>query len=173
MARRRSSGFAKTIDFKAWLSIPGLSLNVNAATKFLGGSLAFTGPGTILRMRGAVLADMVSDAVTEAILVQVGIGIASTDAITAGTVASIPGPGSDPDYPWLWWGSIPLWSEAADSASSPAGQLPKAWRLEIDSKAMRKVKPNQSLFAIAELSQLAGAATARVTFGTTRVLIGQ
>ena len=171
MARRRS-GFAKTIDFKSWLPILGISLNLSSSTKFLGANLSFEGPGTILRLRGEIVVDMVSDAATEAALVGLAIGIASADAVGNGVVASLPGPLSDVDYPWLWWSSIPLWSEAVDSASSPAGQLSSNTRVMVDSKAMRKVKPNESLFVMTELSQLAGTPTARVTIGTTRVLLG-
>jgi len=97
-----------------------------------------------------------------------GIGIASSDAVAAGS-GSLPDPGAEPDYPWLWWGETMLQAEnaAAEEVFGTSAQI-----MQIDSKAMRKVKPGETLFFILERSLVAGAPVTLTAFSQCRVLIG-
>ena len=97
-----------------------------------------------------------------------GLGIVSTDAFTAGA-ASFPDPFGDVDYPWLWHGTMFLRSELAAGVNAWGMS---AQRLEVDTKAMRRFKPSESLGWIVESATVAGAPATEVTVGFTRVLIG-
>ncbi len=166
---RRYARPGRTIDYKAWAFIPAFTTNVSADGTVSGASLAFTAPATILRIRGFVQANFDSNVqLGDNIRITWGIGVISSDAFTAGA-ASMPDPGGEAEYPWLWWGSMRLRSEVT-SQVEPWGI--SAQRLEVDTKAMRKMKPGQSLVMIAEVANAAGAPATDLDFGQTRVLIG-
>ena len=172
MAFRRGGGsrrFSKTIDFKQWTSIPTVRSTLTADSTLLGGSLAFAVPATILRVRGYVSGQFDSTKqVGDRIDLTWGFAVLSTDAVSAGPTV-LPDPGDEPNYPWLWWMDMDLESHIA------AGE--EAWgttaqRYEVDSKAMRKVKPGESLVGLVQARGAAGAPVTIVHFGETRVLIG-
>ena len=170
MARGRVVGRArvgKKIDFKSWSFIPAVDLASAAAQTIAGSFLQFAIPATILRMRGEVLFLFDSAPEAASITIAMGIGVVSTDAANAG-VGSLPDPAGEPDYPWLYWKSISLLSQTAGTAAeqNPIGQ---AFRLEVDSKAMRKIKPGQSLVVI---YQTTTAVAVDILQAHTRVLIG-
>ena len=98
-----------------------------------------------------------------------GLGIVSTDAATLGATA-LPDPAGDSDFPWLWWGDMFLRSHNA--GHEEAWGL-SAQKLEVDTKAMRRVKPSESLIWVVETSTIAGAPNTFLDFGVTRVLVGQ
>ncbi len=164
----------KKIDFKQWSSIPGLILSSAAGGLLQGGSLAFLAPATILRCRGYVQAmfDETAQPGDQAVLTY-GLGIVSSDAFAAGA-ASMPDPAGEPEYPWLWWGEIFLESRWATGAGNPqpAGWGPDRMRLDVDTKAMRKVKPGESLMWAIEVVSVAGGPQIEHRIGQTRVLIG-
>ena len=97
-----------------------------------------------------------------------GLGIVSTDAATLGSTA-VPDPGGEPDYPWLWWGTMDLLSYLAVGNESwgTSRQI-----VDVDTKAMRRFKPGQSLIWIVEAASVSGAPVTDVIFHQTRVLIG-
>ncbi len=168
MARRRSTG--KTIDFKSWSAIPGIVIDpIGADTTSIGGALSFSGPATILRCRGSVKAMFdETKQVGDNASFTFGLGIVSTDAFNAGA-GSVPDPEAEPEYPWLWWGHLDLQSFVA------AGE--EAWgttnqQLEVDTKAMRRMKPGESLIWVVETTSFSGAPVSIVEIGITRVLIG-
>ena len=167
MARRQGG---RTIDFKEWAGIPSLINEIGANATILGGSLAFTAPATILRARGRLYAQFDETVqVGDRIIVTFGLGIVSTDSYTVGSTA-MPDPGGEPEYPWLWWGQVML--EAGVAAGHSGGFGPTAQQLEVDTKAMRKIKPGQSLAWVWELAGAAGSPVTIVSQGETRVLIG-
>jgi len=169
VVRRMARRVGKKIDFKQWSSILSLSQEVSTATTFAGASLAFTDPATILRCRGYVSGQM--DETKQAgdqIRLIFGLGIASTDAVAAGG-GSMPDPGGEPNYPWLWWGSLELESTVAASEEAFGSTMMK---VEVDTKAMRKIEPGQSLFWVLQTAGLAGAPVTIVKMYQTRVLIG-
>ena len=160
---------AKKIDFKSWTSILELNLETGVAGTFSGASLAFTGPATILRARGFVSARMdETQQAGDIMRVIFALGVISTDAFVLGPTA-FPDPGGNPEYPWLWWGSMHLESHAA--AAAQAYGISNQY-MEVDTKAMRKMKPGESLVWIVQTAGPAGAPVTQITFGQTRVLIG-
>ena len=161
---------AKTIREKIWNATPFTAATISTDTTISGGSLAFNEAGTVLRCRGYVQGFFDSTKqVGDDILLTFGLGIVSTDAFAVGASA-FPDPSGEPEYPWLWWGQMSLF------ASIAAGN--EAWgtsaqRLEVDTRAMRKVKPRESLAWICESTSASGAPLTVVHFGQTRVLFGQ
>ncbi len=95
-----------------------------------------------------------------------GLGIISFSAFAA---AGTPDPGTDDDYPWLWWGEHRL--ESFEAAAQSAYGYTVAMTV-VDTKAMRKVKPGESLFWVCQSASAAGAPVTLIDFGQTRVLIG-
>ena len=97
-----------------------------------------------------------------------GLGIISTDAFGLGPTA-FPDPGGEPEYSWLWWATMHLEAFAA-TAREQYGTSSQI--LQVDTKAMRKIRPGESLVWIAQTAGAAGAPVTVVTFGQTRVLLG-
>ena len=168
MARRRSTG-GRTIDYKAWGKIIHTDVSLSTDTTIISGFTSFSDSLTILRTRGYVQALLdATKQVGDGIVLTFGLGIVSTDAATLGATA-VPDPGSDFDYPWLWWGEMTLSAEATLGADTWG---PHAQRLEVDSKAMRRVTPKQSILWVCQSSAATGAPVTLVTFGSTRILLG-
>ena len=159
----------RTIDFKQWAVAPsGLNALSGDQTFFIG-SLAFSFPATILRVRGFVWAAMdQTKQLGDLAEVTWGLAVLSTDAVTAG-VGSVPDPAGDADFPWMWWGSMQL-----DSFVSAAEEVwgTTAQRQEVDTKAMRKIKPNESVLMIGQIGGSVGAPVIDVAIGKMRMLIG-
>ena len=175
---RQNRVFARTpgkkIDFKQWASAPGLILSSSGAGIQLSGSLAFSAPATVLRWRGYVSAMFDESAmVGDEVVLTYGIAVLSTDAVTLGATA-VPDPATDTDYPWVWWGEAMLRSRLATGAGEPSADAwgASAFRMEIDSKAMRKVKPAESLVIIMDRTNPVGGPTVEHDIGQLRVLLG-
>ncbi len=104
---------------------------------------------TLVRIRGSCLLNIISSAaVPSSTLVVMGIKLASSAAV-AGAAVEVPFTqiGSD----WIWWKAIPLVLLTGGSVASPNGDgLNSNTRVEIDSKAMRKVKLNELLVFVVE-----------------------
>ena len=121
--------------------------------------VANNNPGTVMRSRGQVLGSIDGAVDGDAVSVAVGLIIADDDAVAAG-VASIPSPASDMEAEWLWHGFLLL--KAQGTSTDQPGLTA---RLEIDSKAMRRVKSNtQCVFAAAPVS-LAGTPAVDILVG--------
>ena len=139
------------------------------ATAIGANSLGFTQAETILRCRGYVTASM--DSTKQAgdeMTCTFGLGIFSSDAFALGATA-MPEPSSDAVYPWLWWAQMHLHAEITGGT--------EAWGLtqqilQVDSKAMRRVKPSQTLGWVVQFADAAGAPATDVVFGQVRVLVG-
>ncbi len=169
MARTRRSGFAKTIDFKKWVDLDGGRTALTAGGLAAHGSaLAFTEPQTILRMRGNLVLQLDPSVSVDgdAAIITTGIALVSTDAAVLG-ITALPDPHSDPGYPWIWWNSTPFNVEDATFS------LDNTKLIEIDSKAMRKAKPSESLVVVYEHTDVSGALAVTATLGHIRILVGQ
>ncbi len=103
---------------------------------------------TIVRLRGLFLvrpSDYSADLDMQGAL---GIGMVSDQAFAAGA-ASIPGPWTDPD--WDGWFVWQPWALRNEFASAVGNQTADSALVQIlDSKAMRKVKANETLVVMAE-----------------------
>jgi len=129
--------------------------------------LAFTFAETILRTRGHVFLQLDSGGADERVLVAVGLIVVSTNAFTAGA-ASLPSPVDDGEDDWLWHSYLSL-SVLAEVAISDQAMFQ---RQEIDSKAMRKVRPGEVLAFMAEIADVSdNAGTIDLMYGT-RILFG-
>ena len=167
MASRRPG---RTIDYKSWAAIPGLVDEILASETGSAGGLAFTEPATILRCRGYVKAMFdESMQVGDIIILAFALAIVSTDAFGVASGGGLPDPIAEPEYSWLWWGEIRLdaFTAAGENAWGTSAQL-----LEVDTKAMRKIKPRETLTMVFEVGTIAGAPVTYIDIGQTRVLIG-
>ena len=131
-------------------------------------------PTTLLRTLGEVTAGFADQTLTagDKARVTIGLGIVSADAVAVGATA-MPDPASEPEYDWLWWRPITLFSFGAPTAGSTevfAGGEGFA-RIEVSSKAMRKMKPKQTLVLLSEYSDLSGTPAVDVQAGL-RFLFG-
>ncbi len=102
---------------------------------------------TIVRTRGSFSFQPAAFSADVAIHGAYGIGVVSDQSFNAG-VASMPEPFSDADWDgWFVWRSFTMAFEFQDATGT---QFPVNIMYEIDSKAMRKVGPNETVVAIAE-----------------------
>ncbi len=165
MARNRG----KVIDRKEWNGMGSAQETISTVATTVLGSLSFAIPATILRIRGSVY--VFFDATQQAgDLMRCTFGIAkvSTDALTLGATA-LPDPAGDIDFPWMWWAQITLNSTVAADVSS-YGQSNQI--IEVDSKAMRRIKPNESLVMVVETANAVGAPVTILGNTQLRVLVG-
>ena len=155
---------------KAWTQLLGQTTAFTAdATSIIAGTFTPGEPGTILRMLGEYIIGPTSAPVAgDGVVVGIGIGIVSADAAAAGS-ASMPDPGGEPDFPWLYWMRHPFFY-AGTSVQNGSGQ--DTVRKFFDSRSMRKIKPRESLVMVAEYGNLAGTPPLEVTVGGIRVLFG-
>ena len=167
MARRDSRG--RVIDSKLWAKVPGFSANLSADGIQGGSRMDFTAPLTILRICGSHFCELdATMQVGDQMVVTYAIGIVSTDAAVLGATA-IPDPFDEYEYSWLYLREVHLHAQkaAAVDAWGPAAQ----W-FDLDTKAMRKVKPGQSLIWYTQLSGATGAPVTFVQGSALRVLLG-
>ena len=171
MARRAAvrTRPGRTIDFKQWTLIPSITLTGGTAATNLGGGLEFAVPATVLRCRCRIGAYFdASMQAGDVMGIALGLGIVSSDAFDAGA-ASVPDPNVEAEYPWLWWGMTMLGSEIT-LGHEEYGQHSQVF--EVDTKAMRKVKPRETLCWILQRTLAVGSPTTIVRIGVSRVLIG-
>ena len=104
-------------------------------------------PETLLRSRGSLLIQATPDAADENDILGIGLIVVNEAASSAGGV-SVPGPLNDIDADWLWHQGIAFDSRVATSYTGDHIGLNK--RVEIDSKAMRRVARDQTIVLVAE-----------------------
>ena len=117
---------------------------------------------TLMRLRGELLWWLSSSGSTagDALLVSWGIIRAASGSSDVGV-----SPITEGGAPWLSFGTATLATEAAVSASSGAQcNGIQQVRFEIDSKAMRKMRENESLYLVAETADIAGAPVTDMSF---------
>ena len=123
---------------------------------FLGSGVSMVLEGlTIVRIRGELLVtlDSVSGA-GSSLTGAFGIGLATAEAFAAG-IASVPTPVSDDDWNgWMWHQHFAVRS----AAGTLLGLIAEGARYQIDSKAMRKTKDSDVLFAAFEATEVVEAA---------------
>ena len=135
------------------------------ATNFFGAISAATEDGlTVVRLRGECLLMLkTADAATAGFTGAIGVGTASVDATTVG-ISAVPNPIDDEDWDgWLWHRYFSLASGAAIAAGVSSDDdivnaVSAVLRIEVDSKAMRKLPENMAVYAAIQVVE-AGAAT--------------
>ena len=156
-------GSRKT-DFE-WVGDTGVSAsNIEVQTAVL--SVGTGIPATLHRLRGNVLVNMDVGAADQSMVVGLGVALVSTDAFTVGGT-SLPSPIDDDEFPWIWHQFVPLRSITGTQVDEPS----QSRYIEVDSKAMRKVKPAQTLVLVSDSVLLSGSPTYDVTAGI-RFLFG-
>ena len=142
---------------RRWNNFPGsgaATVITGAGTTLHVGSLAFAVPETIVRIigDGMLLMDDNAIAADDEVIITLGLGIFSTDAVAAGA-GSVPDPAGEPEFPWLWWKSMPFFAVAAAVSASEGSQV---MRYRIDVKSQRIVRPGRSLALVAEYANIGG-----------------
>ena len=167
MARRHGG---KTIDYKSWVDIPATQFAISGEATAIGNPRDFTAPATVLRVRSTITAYFdESVQVGDELNFTFGLGIVSTDAAALGLTA-VPDPASDVEYPWLWWGTMCLQSVLAAGGERPWGMT--AQILHVDTKAMRRVKPKESILWVIQSTGQVGSPVTNVQIHQSRMLIG-
>ena len=96
-----------------------------------------------------------------------GIGVVSADAFGAGS-GSVPTPGGDQDWGgWLWFHAG---GALVEFSTTEVGQGMSMTRIQIDSKAMRKIGPNETMFMSGTVAGEVGTATIEFA-ASTRMLL--
>ncbi len=172
MARGRGSP-GGTRQRKHWVGTNGLSFGTVAANgTSIVNSIAFTDPATILRLIGEVVTVFPNQTLVanDAAQLTLGIGLVSSDAAAVGFTA-LPDPLDEPGYDWLWWYSTFLFNMNITTENVvPDGSFYS--RIPIQSKAMRKLKPNMTLVLVQQYLSESGSPTVG-TAGQFRCLIGE
>ncbi len=155
---------------KDWSAIGAATQDFTADATALLNSTSFLTSQTVLRLMGEILvfptaAPVAGDDAT----ITIGVGIVTADAAALGTTA-MPDPQAEPNFPWLWWKSIPV---GYNNASVTQGEAAAgASRVTWESKAMRRVKGGQAIAIIAQYGDLSGTPPITVVLGATRMLLG-
>ncbi len=149
MARPRSTG--RRTDYQ-WFSFGDIenAQDISTNTAFFAGSQVNFGiPGTVMRVRGRVGLVLDAGAVNEGGILLCALGIFSTEFVATGAANApeIFGDGASDEASWLWQGSLFVTS-GGESAVNTNGLNAS---IEIDSKAMRKIKPGQTLAMVYHL----------------------
>ncbi len=174
MARDRFRGARYPGMDKKWgdTLFAGAVNNTGNNTLLIPGKIDFTVPRTILRIRGTgfVAFNAATTALDEA-QVTIGVAVITSDAATVGSSA-MPDPTDEADFPWLWYHVVRMFSPFVidGTGSDDSGAL--IARFDIDSKAMRRVKPGQALVAVTQYTDVTGTPSLRVGFDA-RVLAGE
>jgi len=125
-------------------------------------------PETVLRARGSFLFSGTANGAGDAGVAAIGLIVVQEAAATVGGV-SVPGPANDINANWLWHQFVPMISNEVTAASDTA--LGLFARVEMDSKAMRIVKPDQVVVLVIETVTGSGLAQQSVAGGL-RILSG-
>ena len=120
-----------------------LSANLDAIFENLG-------QPTLMRIRGEVKMFATGGVVNDDCTLGLGICLANNLATTA---AVLPGPITDSDFPWIWHSFSSFRRQTIETSDTP---VINTLRLQIDSKAMRRINPAMELFFCAELLNSAG-----------------
>ncbi len=128
-----------------------LAQNLTSSAKLLGTtSLTIAEQATLVRIRGLIHFLLVSaGSVGDGFLGAAGIALVNSDAFAQG-INSIPGPQSDANWDsWIWHSFFDARAVTA-TITDGANAAGISQRIEIDSKAMRKWDPAETLVLMVE-----------------------
>ena len=169
MARARGARSGRRVDYQWGGLVVFQTLSKAATTSSFMGSFNLGGAisGTIMRVRGDCIVNMDVGAADDSGVFAVGL-IVGTDAAVAVGNTAFPSPVADLDADWLWHGFFALRALSSTQVDNEGGQFSHR---EIDSKAMRKFKPNENLVAVGAVTVQSGSPTFDCT-GAFRALLG-
>ena len=125
---------------------------------------------TIVRMRGHILLRQTTQSTTITTgVVFMGIKLATASAVASG-ITALETPFTEIGSDWIWWETRAL--STLDSTLGQSNGTQTHSRVLLDSKAMRKVQPNQVLVFVAQHTAIAGTQTS-IIVGGIRILLKQ
>ena len=154
-----------------WGQGPGgtgaISFSASSAS-LLGAAVTFGAAGTVVRIRGALSANLISYTnSSDGFHCAAAIGLVSLAAFTAG-IASVPTPITEAAFDgWLWHKFFFVHGGLAAGATAVGVQ--SALQIEIDTKAMRKVSDEMAIFGVMEVVE-SGTAVMEVHFNNRLLL---
>ncbi len=153
---------------KSWVAVSGFAVLMTGNSTNVTAGLAVTTTGTILRcLTEYCIAPSSAPAANDGVTVAVGLGIVSDDAFTLGA-AALPDPVGDEGYPWLYWASHRFMFPGTDPEA--AGATTQVRRV-VDARAMRKIRPEQTITWVVQYVDSVGTPPMRCDFGSTRMLL--
>ena len=173
--RGRSRPTGRTWDIgPGSTGINGGSIDITGNGSILGSGVSpTTDKLTIMRTRGELLITADIDAITEGAHLAVGLGIVTADAFAVGRTA-VPSPIADEGWDGWYWHSYVMIGGAVNTTDVVgSAQLGSSiWRVEIDSKAMRKIDTDEIAFFAIGMADLEGT-TQVICRCRTRMLVQQ
>ena len=128
-----------------------------------GGGLGGGGTGlavaesiTLVRTRGQLMVHFDPTTANDVVRVGFGLGIFSNDAFGIG-ITAVPGPLTDAGWDWVYHKLFMM--GPVFSATETDNSINQNVMFEIDSKAMRKMKDNQTLGWVGEMQVVSGGGT--------------
>ncbi len=112
---------------------------------------------TLVRVRGSAYVHLDAGAALDAQVVALGLIVVKAEAFSVGGVASMPGPLTDIEQSWLWHHIFVM--GPAVTATDDGGDISRNSRIEIDSKAQRKVQAGDAVAFVWETTVNAGSPT--------------
>ena len=134
-----------------------------SSAAFLGSGVTFGASGTVVRIRGSLSAFLASyTSAGDGYHCAAGIGVVSSAAFTAG-IASVPTPLTEGAWDgWMWHRFFDVHGSLA-AGSTSVGVVNSGVDIEVDTKAMRKVSDEMTVFAAVEVVEI-GAASMNMFF---------
>ena len=165
MAARRTFAPRGTRRLLQWTNVLTDASTLGLASGKSVGALSATGVTfaetlTLVRSRGSAIVHFDPTAAGDVVQFGLGLGVFTVDAFTVGATA-MPGPITDAGWDWVYYKVLNL--GPSFTATEDSDGLIQNWQIEVDSKAMRKLKDNSALGWIAEMAVLSGGGT--VDFG--------
>jgi len=147
MAHRRAAGRPMV---KHWTSLVVLNQAITTTQAiFATAALEHGEDATLLRSRGEFIFVATPNAGADFDVIGIGLIVVQSAAVTVGG-AAVPGPINDGDADWLWHQFVPL--DAGGASAADPNAIGLFARVTVDSKAMRKVRTDQTIILVAELS---------------------
>ena len=165
-------GFRGNRMFKSWRGSSNTSLTLTGAGTSIASSIVFVDtPNTILRTLGGIRVAFSDQTLVAGDQAQITLGlfIVNQDAFSVGASA-MPDPAGEPEADWLWWYPIQLFNFGVTTEALFAQGAAQA-NIRIETKAMRKTKPNDVYVLLAEYEDISGSPAVHVS-GSFRTLIG-
>jgi len=122
---------------------------------------------TLVRIRGSILVAATTGSTGALCIATLGIKLSTAAAVAGATVEN---PNADIGSDWIWWTTVGLSQQNTIATATPGpGPDTLVHRIDIDSKAMRKVPLNKVLVFVGSNVAVAGTMTYEVV-GAARVL---
>ena len=168
--QHRSRSPKRLVQWDAGPQAGGLGVSATGATLWTQGVVLVSEPNTtIVRIRGYASILLLSAAAAgDGFKGALAMGVASTTAFTAG-VASLPSPLTEPEWSgWIYYQMFDvraITATIADGVNGPGA----TFKMNIDTKAMRKFRADETLFGSIEVVE-SGTATAELNADTRALL---